>query len=38
MTVAFVMNKHVESNDTDHRSVDVVRAAYECLLGEPIRP
>ena len=38
MTVAFVMNKHVESNDTDHRSVDVVRAAYECLHGEPIRP
>jgi hypothetical protein len=32
-TVAFVMNRHIESNDTDHRSVDVVRAAYECLLG-----
>ena len=38
MTVAFVMTKHVESNDVDHRSVDVVRAAYECLLGEPMRP
>ena len=37
MTVAFAMNKHVESNDINHRSVDVVRAAYECLLGEPMR-
>ena len=38
MTVAFVMNRHVESNDTDHRSVDVVRAAYECLLAGEMRP
>jgi CubicO group peptidase (beta-lactamase class C family) len=31
MTVAFVMNKHVEAGGWDHRSVDVIKAAYECL-------
>jgi hypothetical protein len=33
MTVAFVMNRHVESHDTDRRSVEVVCAAYDCLAG-----
>jgi len=31
MTVAFVMNRHVEAGGWDHRSVDVIKAAYECL-------
>jgi CubicO group peptidase (beta-lactamase class C family) len=31
MTVAFVMNKHVEAGGWDHRSVEVVQAAYESL-------
>src|SRR5262249_4193322 len=31
MTVAYVMNKHVEHGGMDHRGVDIVRAAYECL-------
>lgn len=31
LTVAFVMNKHVESGGWDHRAMDVVRAAYDCL-------
>ena len=38
MTVAFVMNRHVESSDVDHRSVYIVRAAYECFLGGAGRP
>jgi hypothetical protein len=31
MTVAFVMNKHVEAGGWDHRSVEIVQAAYESL-------
>jgi len=31
-TVAFVMNKHVEAGGFDHRSVDIIRAAYDCLV------
>jgi hypothetical protein len=31
MTVAFVMNRRLESNDVDLRSVNVVRAAYDSL-------
>jgi hypothetical protein len=31
MTVAFVMNKHVEAGGWDHRSVDLVKAAYDCV-------
>lgn len=31
MSVAFVMNKHVEAGGWDHRSVDVIKAAYDCL-------
>lgn len=32
MTVAFVMNKHVEAGGFDHRSVDIIKAAYDCLV------
>src|SRR5262249_29491485 len=31
MTVAFVMNKHVEAGGWDSRSVNVISAAYDCL-------
>ena len=31
MTVAFVMNKHVEAGGWDHRSVEIVQAAYDSL-------
>jgi CubicO group peptidase (beta-lactamase class C family) len=31
MTVAFVMNRHIESNDTDRRSVDITCAAFDSL-------
>jgi len=31
MSVAFVMNNHVEAGGWDHRSVDVIKAAYSCL-------
>jgi len=31
MTVAFVMNRHVEAGGFDHRSVDICTAAYDCL-------
>ena len=31
MTVAFVMNRHLERGGVDHRATDVIRAAYECL-------
>ena len=31
MTVAFVMNRHVESHDVDKRSIDIVNAAYDSL-------
>jgi CubicO group peptidase (beta-lactamase class C family) len=31
MSVAFVMNKHVEAGGWDHRSVDIIKAAYNCL-------
>ncbi|HJQ99481.1 MAG TPA: serine hydrolase domain-containing protein [Candidatus Polarisedimenticolaceae bacterium] len=31
MTVAFVMNRHVEAGGWDHRSVDIVKAAYASL-------
>jgi len=33
MTVAFVMNRHLENGGLDHRATDVIRAAYECLPG-----
>ena len=33
MTVAFVMNKHVEAGGWDHRSVDIIAAAYQSLAG-----
>jgi hypothetical protein len=31
MTVAYVMNRHLESNDVDQRSVNIVNAAYDSL-------
>lgn len=31
MTVAFVMNRHIENGGTDHRAVEIIRAAYDCL-------
>lgn len=31
MTIAFVMNRHVEAGGWDHRSVEIVQAAYESL-------
>ncbi|HEY7171507.1 MAG TPA: serine hydrolase domain-containing protein [Vicinamibacterales bacterium] len=31
MTVAFVMNRHLEHGGLDHRATDVIRAAYACL-------
>jgi hypothetical protein len=31
LTVAYVMNRHVESHDTDRRSIDIVCAAYDSL-------
>jgi CubicO group peptidase (beta-lactamase class C family) len=31
MTVAFVMNRHVESHDTDRRSIDITCAAFDSL-------
>jgi CubicO group peptidase (beta-lactamase class C family) len=31
MTVAFVMNRHVESHDTDSRSIDITCAAFDSL-------
>jgi CubicO group peptidase (beta-lactamase class C family) len=33
MTVAFVMNRHVEHGGMDHRSIDVIRAAYNGVPG-----
>jgi CubicO group peptidase (beta-lactamase class C family) len=33
VTVAYVMNRHVESGDVDHRSVDVVKAAFDSLTS-----
>jgi CubicO group peptidase (beta-lactamase class C family) len=33
MTVAYVMNRHVESHDTDRRSIDIVCAAYDALMA-----
>src|SRR5262245_14485686 len=33
MTVAFVMNRHLEHGGLDHRATDVIRAAYECVYG-----
>src|SRR5262249_2320248 len=33
MTVAYVMNKHVEHGGLDHRAIDIIRAAYESLFG-----
>lgn len=33
MTVAFVMNRHVESNFTDLRGFNIVRTAYESLFS-----
>ena len=37
MTVAFVMNKHVEAGGWDHRSVEIVQAAYESLAVAALR-
>src|SRR5262249_13955911 len=34
MTIAFVMNKHVEGGGYDQRSVDIVNAAYDSLARE----
>jgi CubicO group peptidase (beta-lactamase class C family) len=31
MTVAYVMNHHFEHGGIDHRAIDVIRAAYDCL-------
>lgn len=31
MTVAYVMNKHVEAGGFDERALSIVRAAYDCL-------
>jgi CubicO group peptidase (beta-lactamase class C family) len=33
MTVAYVMNRHVESHDTDRRSVDITCAAFDSLAA-----
>src|SRR5262245_44623229 len=33
MTVAYVMNRHLEHGGVDPRGIGIVRAAYECLLG-----
>jgi hypothetical protein len=33
MTVAYVMNRHLEHGGVDPRGIGVVRAAYEGLLG-----
>jgi CubicO group peptidase (beta-lactamase class C family) len=33
MTVAFVMNRHLEQGGIDHRAIDVIRAAYDCLYS-----
>jgi CubicO group peptidase (beta-lactamase class C family) len=33
MTVAFVMNRHLEHGGLDHRATEVIKAAYDCLLG-----
>src|SRR4029453_13595966 len=39
MTVAYVMNRHLESNDVDARSVNIVNAAYDSLAEmRGIRP
>jgi CubicO group peptidase (beta-lactamase class C family) len=34
MTVAYVMNLHLERGGYDHRAVAIVNAAYDSLLGE----
>jgi CubicO group peptidase (beta-lactamase class C family) len=33
MAVAFVMNRHVETDDVDQRSIDIVNAAYDALMS-----
>jgi CubicO group peptidase (beta-lactamase class C family) len=33
MTVAYVMNLHINHDTTDHRSIDIVCAAYDALNG-----
>jgi CubicO group peptidase (beta-lactamase class C family) len=33
VTVAYVMNRHVESHDTDRRSVDITCAAFDALAA-----
>jgi CubicO group peptidase (beta-lactamase class C family) len=32
MTVAYVMNRHIEHGSTDQRSIDFVNAAYDALM------
>jgi CubicO group peptidase (beta-lactamase class C family) len=38
MTVAYVMNKHVEHGGIDQRSIDVIVAAYDSLAGRELGP
>jgi CubicO group peptidase (beta-lactamase class C family) len=33
MTVAFVMNRHLEHGILDQRNIDIARTTYECLYG-----
>ena len=33
MTVAYVMNRHVESGSPDQRSINIVNAAYDALIA-----
>jgi CubicO group peptidase (beta-lactamase class C family) len=38
MTVAYVMNKHVEHGGIDQRQIDVIVAAYDSLAGRELGP
>jgi CubicO group peptidase (beta-lactamase class C family) len=38
MTVAYVMNKHVEDGGIDQRGIDVIVAAYDSLAGRELGP
>jgi CubicO group peptidase (beta-lactamase class C family) len=38
MTVAYVMNKHVEHGGIDQRGIDVIVAAYDSLAGRELGP
>jgi hypothetical protein len=34
MTVAYVMNRHLEHGGIDPRGIGVISAAFECLYGK----